>query len=248
MITESIERRMLGALRFVDAVTGQRLDDGLAVSSDVAEFRRNRPGDYAIFAAVGLESHADEFDVPPVPVVPPDPQDTAIALGSVPVTLTVRDHARRYLARQVTVLLPRDADPLNATNPDSLFSPILVPLYPSPDGPTWPGWAVIRATTNLANALLRVVRVSDDALLGSGMTDERGEALVGVAGIPITTFSGGAGPVLATTVDVEIQVIADPAAVGAPDPDDLELRHVALLVRTSPQLELASGKIVEMIV
>ena len=246
MITESIERRMLGAIRFVDAVTGQRLDDGLAVTSDVAAFRRNRPGDYAIFAAAGLESHADEFDVPPVPVTPPDPLDTAIVLGSVPVALTVHDTARRYLARQVTVRLPRDADPANADDPDSLFSPILVSLYPSPDGPTWPGWAVVRATTNLANALLRVVRVSDDALLGRGMTDDRGEALVGVAGIPVTTFSGGPGPVLATTVDVVIQVIADPAAIGAPDPDDLEQRRATLLVRTSPQVQLKSGKVVEM--
>jgi hypothetical protein len=52
--------------------------------------------------------------------------------------------------------------------------------------------------------------------------------------------------VLATTVDVVIEVIADPAAIGAPDPDDLEQRRVALLVRTSPQVQLKSGKVIEM--
>lgn len=249
MTTESIERRMLGAIRFVDAVTGQRLDDGLAVTSDVASFRRNRPGDYAIFAAEGLEAHADEFDVPPVPSIPPAlPIPGAIALGSRPITLTARDLARRYLDRQATVLLPRDADPLNATDAESLFMPMAVKMYLSPAGSTWPGWAVVRATVNLPNALLRVVRVSDNALLGSGMSDARGEALVGVAGIPITTFGAGAGPVLETSVNVVIQVIADPAATGAPDPDDLEQRRAALLVRTSPQLVLASGKVVETIV
>ena len=138
--------------------------------------------------------------------------------------------------------------------------PAEVRMYPSPAGPTWPGWALIRATVKpapqlgdtgkerIANALLRVVRVSDDALIGSGMSDARGEALVGVAGIPITSFGSGNGPVLETTVDVVIEVIADPNATGAPDPDDLETNRATLLVKTSPQLELASGRVVDLIV
>ncbi len=261
MTTESIERRVLGGIRFVDAVTLQRLDGVLHVSSDTASFLRNRAGDHVILAADGLETHSDVFDVPSVPSIPPAPPiPGAIALGSEQITLTVHDPADRYLARQTTVVLPRDADPLNASDPASLFTPMPVRMYPAPNGSTWPGWAVVRATVRpaaapgdtgnerLANALLRVVRVSDGVLIGSGMSDARGEALVGVAGIPITSFGVGPGPVLETTVDVVIQVIADAAATGAPDPDDMEQRRAALLVKTSPLIELASGRVVQTIV
>jgi hypothetical protein len=129
-----------------------------------------------------------------------------------------------------------------------------VSLFPAPAAPTWPGWAVVRASVagavsgaGLANALVRVVRQSDGVLLGAGMTDARGEALVAVQGIPSTTFDEGAGPVLATEIAVRLEVIRDPDAPGVPDPGDLETRRADLTVRTATAM-LASGRVVAMVV
>jgi hypothetical protein len=242
-VLESLDRRVLGAVRFVDAVTRRRVEDALHPRASGVRFIRNRPGDYVMLEAAGFGAHTSSFEPP---VSPPAP-------GSVPVTVEVRDPAGRYLSRQATVHLGLDVDPGNAGVHDgtSLFDVIEVPLFRSPAAPTLPGWAVIRATLEGPGAngvrggvLLRVVRTSDGLLLGSGMTDERGEALVAVAGIPVTTFGSDTGPVLATSVTVVVEVVADGEAGELPDPADLEARHAALLVRTSPEVVLASGRVV----
>jgi hypothetical protein len=95
----------------------------------------------------------------------------------------------------------------------------------------------------LAGALLRVVRQSNGEILGGGMTDRRGEALVAVQGIPSTTFDDSAGPVVATEVAVRLEVVWDPDAAELPDPDDLENRRVELMVRSATAM-LAAGRVV----
>jgi hypothetical protein len=168
------------------------------------------------------------------------------------VELQVQDPAGQYLPRRATIDLPRDPDPANAAQSNSLFRAVDVSLFPTPAAPTWPGWAVVRASVTsptpgvgLADALVRVVRQSDDVRLGAGMTDARGEALVAVQGIPSTTFDEGEGPVLATEVAVRLEVIHDPDAPEVPDPDDLEARRADLRVRTATAM-LASGRVVAM--
>lgn len=240
MTAELLDRRVLGAVRFVDAVTGLVIPDRLEVQATGVRWVRNRRGDYVVAEAPGLERHRDAFPSPP-----PTP-----AVGSVEISFTVRDPAGRYLGRRGTLALPRDPDTDGAANPDSLFHPAAIPLFPAAAAPTWPGWAVVRASvagsapgTVLAGALLRVIRQSDDAILGGGMTDRRGEALVAVQGIPSTTFDDGAGPVVATEVAVRLEVVWDPDAAEMPDPDDLEARRVELLVRSRTAM-LAAGRIV----
>jgi hypothetical protein len=245
VIAEQMDRRVLGALRFVDAVSGLEVLDALAVSSEDARWIRNRRGWFVLRAVPQLVAHEDAFTAPP----------TTPAIGRVQVRFTVKDPAARYLARGGTIDLPRDPDPAHAAAGASLFHPTPVALFPAPRAPTAPGWAVVRATvsgpaagTVLAGALLRAVRASDNTRLGSGMTDDRGEALVAIQGIPSTTFAEGAGPVLATDVAARLEVVFDPSAASAsPDPDDLEARRAQLLVKSAP-VTLASGRAVKVAV
>jgi hypothetical protein len=224
-VIELVERRVLGAVRFVDAGTALPIRAPLVVEAPGVRWLRNRAGAWVIAAAPGLEAHADAFATPPAE--PP--------VESVAVELSIDDPARRYLARRRTVRLPRDGQPGNAEAAGSLFRAVDVAMFRAPAAAAPPGWAAVRAVVTatpaavpLRGALLRVVRASDGVRLASGLTDPRGEALVPVPGIPLTTFEDGPGPVLATAVEVRIEVIVDPDAPRVPDPDDLEARRDAL--------------------
>ena len=255
MIREDIDRRVLGALRIVDAITGQRVVEPLQLSADGITFGRNLSGDLVIrdvSAAISRELHAHTlvFAAPPA-----DP-----VVGEVEVELNISDYRQRYLPRRATLFLPRDPDPANSESPDSLFQPVVLRMFRSPAGAVAGGWAVLRVhvpgddeSEVLAGALIRVVRTSDGELLGAGLTDERGEALIAVAGIPVTTFDPGepedpeepsvpaTGPVLITSVAATLEVVFDEEAEWPPDPDDLETRAEDLVVRTAT-VNLRSGE------
>jgi hypothetical protein len=99
--------------------------------------------------------------------------------------------------------------------------------------------SVLEGEEPLGGALLRVHRRGGDGeLLGSGMTDARGEALVAVAGIPVTTWREDAGDVLSTEVEATVRVLWEQGA-GLPDPDRLTEGDHA--VRTA-EVTLASGR------
>ncbi|MGA2410528.1 MAG: hypothetical protein ABSG46_09100 [Candidatus Binataceae bacterium] len=212
------DRRVLGAVRFVDGITMATVAEGLHVQS-AATLRPNRSGLWVVWRANGLERHATAFDQPPA----------APALVSITITFEVTDDRNRYLARSATIKLPRDPSPASAGQPDSLFEPIAVPLYLASNAPIWPGWAVLRAHVKdnatgrpLGGALLRVLRTADKKVLARGMSDARGEALVAVPGIPITTFSSETGPALAAELDVTVRASIAPKTPIAPDPEAIE--------------------------
>jgi hypothetical protein len=171
-------------------------------------------------------------------------------LGSASVEVTVRDPDGKYLARRTTLRLPLDPDSQHVNAPGSLFTPVDVALYPSPVASTAPGWAIVRASVAvsgslapLSGALIRVLRGSDGTRLALGLSDGRGEALVAIPGIPVTTWDAGAGAVLASEIDATVQAVADPVAPAVPDPDDLEARQGSL-PSSSSTVKLASGRVV----
>jgi len=202
-MNEFFDRRILGALRLQDVVTGLALQRHLQLKSERLVIKRNRQGDYVIFGildAPDLQAHTTTFmDAPPVP-----------ALESISIDLLISDNLGEYLPRQFTLKLPRDRNPLSLS---AIIKPVVISLYRAPSARTEPNWAVIRATlTNEANsqrlpwALVKVVRNGTTTL---AMADWRGEALIAVPGIPVTTWDAGVGAVLATEVDVRIDVVFD---------------------------------------
>jgi hypothetical protein len=238
MRVEQLDRRVLGALRLIDAPTRRMIGAPLSLSAEGARLVRNRSGLYILFGAPGLRAHVGMFDVPP----------STPALGSLALRLTISDSRGMYLPRQSQIRLPRDPAPNVAPGLDSLFRPIDVTLFPTPSAAVEPGWALVRATVTrvgvpqgIAGALLRVLRASDSALLARGQSDARGEALVAVPGVPITTWGAGDGAVLASAVDAILEVFVDPNAGPIADPDDLEARR-ATLRTASASIKLTAGK------
>jgi hypothetical protein len=242
MTADLQESRVLGALRFTDAVTALPIDAPLSVVAPGVRWIRNRRSCWVLAAAPGLEALQAAFSAPPA----------APAVGSVTVGFQVTDPAGQWLPRAGSVSLPRDATSANAAEPQSLFSVADIPLYPAPAARTQRGWAVIRASvagttpgSTLAGALVRVVRDSDGVRIGGGMSDARGEALLAVEGIPSSSLGEGDGPVVATEIAVRLDVVWDPAAGAVPDPDALEARHTELLIRETTA-KLASGRVLTM--
>ena len=63
------------------------------------------------------------------------------------------------------------------------------------------------------------MRMEDDELLASGLSDKRGEALVIVPGIPITNFT--TTDVNSITINALLEVIIHPDLLWPADPDQL---------------------------
>lgn len=200
---ERVEHRVLGALRCVDASTGAAIDTPLEVVSldtPPARLGRNRSGLIVIREWPPLAAHAPAFEQPPA--LP--------AIGSLALRLAIRDPAGRYLPRRVTVALPRDAGGDHA-----LFEPRRVALYPSPQGAVGANWSRLRVTVveatsgdALGGVLLRVL--AGDRVLARGLTDARGEALVAVVGVPVTTFSSTPDAVVVSQIAVTLDASFDP--------------------------------------
>ncbi len=244
VVLDSTERRYHGAVRFVDAVSGVEVSDPLVVSSPNGTLFRNRSGYYVIDRVSGLESHAAAFAEQPAAPAP----------GAVRLDLAVSDANGRYLPRRASIALPRDPDPEHAQGVGSLFRPADVPLYPSPVRTLSPNWCAIRvhvaragAGTPLPGALLRVTREISGAesVIGRGLSDSRGEALVAIRGLPITMWETGPGAVLATEIAATLEAMFDPAAPEPADPEDLEARRLTLTRAASPVM-LATGRIISM--
>lgn len=251
---ERLEWRVLGALRPVDATTGATVRGPLRVAGDGARIVRNRSGLYVIHAWPPLAAHAAAFEAPP-----PLP-----AAGSERLALSLDDPAGRYLPRLAALALPRNPQGAGA---DSLFAAVAVALYPAATATLGTNWCALRVSLSdsasgdaLGGALLRVLvstQVGGPQVLARGLSDWRGEALVAVAGVPVTTWSEDADAVVATHVAATLEAVFDPAtgtrtplaavrAGRAParlprvDPDALEADR-ATLPGAQAALELRAG-------
>ncbi len=184
---EIVDRRILGAIRFIDISTGAPIGRPLRLKSEKLSFVLNRRGDYAIIRAEhsDLLKHIESFrDIPAQP-----------AAAAVSFSAEVKDPAREYMPRTFTVKLPRDPDPAHAANEDSLFRPVEIELLSSPARGIGANWCAVRASVEneathapVANAGVRV-QWGDPAKELLGMSDEQGEALIAIAGLPFHTTS-----------------------------------------------------------
>jgi len=247
MPIERVEQRVLGALQLVDSVTQTPVRRALKVASDSATLVRNRRGWYVITRARGLEDHSEAFLQPPA--VP--------AIAANEYRFEISDPHKRYLPRMLRLRLPRDPDPAHVGNDNSLFTPRDVAMYPAGTASLSHNWSSIRVSVSraddspVAGALIRIIDIEDDSVLASGISDERGEALVIVPGVPVTQFAGeeerGGGhdddalPVVVNTLPVRLELSVGAATPWPVDPDLLQQQHVANR-RVTMDLTLSTGR------
>ena len=251
---EIIDRRVLGAIRWIDAVTLAPIALPLKPTSDQLRFSRNLSGLTVITEADGLEAYVKTFDL--ATLAPAD----VVATGSVTVEGTVEDPSGTYLPAKFTVPLPRDPSPTliapdNHRPAGSLFTPLDVALLPAPAARLAPGTAQVRvlildpAGQPIRNALARVVSTTSNAILGCGLSDARGETLVAIPGLKHFGPGATAEAVVSVETEARLEVILPPAnspvvdwialrntavAAGNTDAQPLRLRPGALISRRFP--------------
>ncbi|HAB15366.1 MAG TPA: hypothetical protein PLX89_08970 [Verrucomicrobiota bacterium] len=235
---ELVDRRVLGAVRFVSRVTGLPVEGPLQVSTTpeatapdeanarLVKVRPNRQGLHVVFAAPGFEDYCHTFlESELADVTPP----------AIDVRLRVTDLSDRFLPRDFVFRVPRDLAVVT--------TPLDVPLYPTVQASQADGWAVLRVRVErelatpvadpplrapVPGALIRVLQPGPAAtLLGSGVTEWRqemsapraniGEGLVVVANIPLLRWSTTAGgsvldPDQVVLFEVRFDSLFDPAA------------------------------------
>ena len=259
---ERQERRVLGAIEFVDATTGARIDApmvltpaGASAAGAPPRLVRNHAGLTVLQQWAPLAAHAEAFLAPP----------SAPAVGTLRLDFTVADPAGDYLPRAFAMALPRDPDPARRGAADSLFTPQRVELMRSTRAPLGANWSRLDVRVadaasgdGLGGALVEVRAADGGALLARGITDWRGEAVLPVAGVPITTWSSDPGAVVATEIAVRLRAFflpavgvrttsaaADagrpPAVLPAPDPDRLAA-DPAVRAGDPAELSIAAGR------
>lgn len=223
-MNEHVDRRVLGAIRWVDAVTQSVIVQPLRVEAASASLTRNLRGLSVVTAAAGLENYPGTFDLAALLEADAKPD------GSVTVQGRVTDPTGTYLPRAFTLKLPRAATPGRTLPVNSIFAPMDLALLPTPQAKVMAGWAQVRVTvrkkkdaTVFPQVLVRVVLASDHSqVLGRGMSDARGEALVVVPGLPL--FQPGATPELVVTSETAAHVEFIPPA-ESDSPDSLDSSH-----------------------
>ena len=180
---ENVDRRVFGALEFVDDVTGARVLAPLRVDAPGVGLMRNRSGLYVIRTLAEHDAYTRAFDDPPAS---PPRADVA---------MTVRDPGNAYLPRGFTVKLPRLLR--TPTSPvaeaDDVLKPVQVRLSPAASLPLRGTWAALRLRVvvkgsspelGLANVLVEATPAAAGLGVQRTMTDRNGEALVVIAGAP----------------------------------------------------------------
>jgi hypothetical protein len=224
---EWLDRRALAALRFVDAVSGVPVEGRIALAAAGVSVVRKRSGDIVVLAAPGLEEHRSSFLAPPA----------TPAIGTVPVAIDARPLSPAYAARRFALRLPRDPDPDNRDDPDSLFNAAIVELLPSPAYQASGQAAALRVTVRrtddqrrVGGALVRL-RPAGGLLPARAMTDATGEALLVVRGVPLA--SPGPGATTVADIAAEVDVLVDPALASFVADDALDAARAAALAQSA---------------
>lgn len=248
---EWVDHRYLGAIRFLHSVTQREIKQPLKIKADDLKLFRNLSQQWVIASAKGLEAHCDKFIAPPT-----DPEFLSQSYQ-----MDIEDPVGEFLPRTATIHLPRR---LHFHEDDNVFTPIDITLYPAPVINASPNWCVIRISVQDAKVLeeassveiidgvqqprrfavrgtwLRVLPTGEAAPMQLAVSDERGEAIIMLPGLPITDFSSpeeeeeppedpeehnewlATGPVVQQTTSVNIQVIVNPDLPWPVDPTELE--------------------------
>lgn len=241
-MTEATGLRVLGAVRFTDAVTGTVVRSALDVSADGLRLHRNRAGLYVIMAADGLAAHRTAFLEPPA----------APLAESLQFTLKVKDPDAVYTERTVVVRLPRRYDPQNGIN--DVMEPIDVALASAPVRSTPSSWARLWVTVEssqgakVRGALVEARPDGGGPVLAWGTTNKNGETLLPVPGLPalLAVENDPLDPNDDTVVTAETRVgvsaVADPALPWPVNPARLSARGPGLRVSPTAVVAVSPGR------
>jgi hypothetical protein len=208
-VKERLDNRVLGAVRWVDAVSLAPIPLPLVASGKQLRFTRNLSGLTVVTHADGLEVYENTFNLDDL--APAD----RLTTGSVVREAQVFDPSGTYLPTKFTLPLPRNPSP-EVTGPDddrpadSWFTPVDVALLPSPKARAAAGWAQVRVSIldaggePMRNVLARIVATADNGVLGCGLSDDRGEAVVFVPSLKL--FAAGATEEDVVTVVTEARL------------------------------------------
>jgi hypothetical protein len=241
VIAEDLDLRVWAALRPIEAVTRRPIVAPMRVLGEGQVWMRNRIGLLVLhelhLPALRREQFAAyerSFEAP-----------TAVT-PAVNVVTTLEDPRGVLLSRRVHIALPRATTAPPGVLPP-LFEPIDVPLYPASHAALAAPWAVVRAHVShggepAAGCVLTVHEPGDEArVLGRGQSDERGEAVVAVTGVP--AFIPSAGPeAFVRERTAEMTVVFEVGASAAPDTDQLAAASGAGFVRRTVAMVIASGR------
>ena len=246
---EMVDRRVFAALRFVDSA-GRDINSPVAITA-VPPIRvfRNRSGLAIVASAAGLSADESMFDAP------------STSVGSLAYQLSLRPFDRGLAPRSFVLSLPRDPQAANSSAPNSLFRPIDVELLASTDSVPSGQAAAVRVTVaraddqrRVAGALVRI-ETTNDGRSARGVTNQAGEALLLIYGLPLS--AAGAGATVVSDHAANLDMIVDPMLVSfhdetafrvnrsdmSPliDPDDIETRLAANATAPQP-IRIAAGK------
>lgn len=233
----TVDRRVLGAFRLVDAFSREPVSSAPIVRVAALDVRRNASGVFVVFGAPGRRELTWQFD----PKTPwPAATDTPVAI--------VADGGR-YLSRRAQISMPRRPTPMS--DPASSMIPQDVAMYPGPAAALGFNWAVVRVRVcktgsapgdpGLPWAVLRMTRDSDASEVATGLCDGRGEGVLAVPGAGQSANGGAGAPVIAATFDATVTAYFDPGNAKQndqwiPDPDEVlkNLGNAVLKKGTTP--------------
>lgn len=213
-----LDRRALALLQLVDP-TGLPLVVPASLRGPGIKTVAKSGGRWALLEAENLTDYTQAFRTAP----------GAPANLSVEAVIDIKTQASNFLPRRVTLELPRDPDPANRDQPDSVFQPVTIALPAAPDCAIPATASAVRVTVRkagdgrrVANALVRV-RSDNGQFAAQSLTDPAGEALVIIPDFP-PAFTGGGGAMTAS-LSGKATAVADPAiATLVADADILAAR------------------------
>jgi len=241
-VVEQVDRRILGAIRVLDAVTSSPVTQTLDVSGEGLTFQRNRSGLYVIVAARGLEHHLRAFSVPPAT---PDAETLNFSV-------LVHDPSHVYLPVILDLALPRAFDP--STDVRDLQQAIDVPLASSVTRIAPPGWSMVNALVRdtadepVRGALIEVEPAAGGNRLAWGLTNHHGEALVPVPGLPALAavendpLDPDDNEIITAQTNVTVRAIADPSLPWPVRPAVLTSGAAALRTDSLSPVALTPGR------
>lgn len=219
---ELIDRRVFGAIEFIDDLSETRVLDPLRIDAPGVQVLRNRSGFYVLREVDGQDAYTRAFDGPPA-----RPARSEL-------TLNVQDPAQRYLPQRIGLALPRWLpDGAEAVDDaDNALKPVTVRLAPAAGMPLQGAWAVLRlkvavsgSATGLANVLVEAQPALAGQPLRRSFTDRQGEALVVIVSAPpILPLAGPPAGLtrefpVALTLVLDLSVVRPSTATEFPSPD-----------------------------